>query len=84
MVFLCGSLHGGCKATKGDILLCEMGWWLPTAVFQADSVNRYQAMMNFISLGGSLAEKQYFRHQIVKVVDYKSRNINHLWEALKM
>lgn len=39
--------------------------------------------MNFIPLRGSLAEKRYFRHQLVKVVDYKSRNINLLWEALK-
>lgn len=56
---------------------------MPKAVFQADNVNRYSTMMNFIPLRGSLAEKRYFRHQLVKVVDYKSRNINLLWEALK-
>lgn len=71
------------KLLKGIFYCVRWVGGCPPAVFQADSVNRYQTMMNFVSLRGSLAEKRYFKHQIVKVVDCKSHNINHLWEVLK-
>jgi len=60
-----------------------MGWRLPKAVFQLCSVNRYQAMMNFVSVRDFSVVKWYLRHWLVKLVDCKSLNINHLWEVLK-